>query len=178
MNKNDCFCLGYITKLFGYKGEINIYLDVDNPEYYKNLESVFVEVNKQLVPFFIEKIQLKGKGNATVRFQGVTTEELAQQILRSSLYLPLSALPKLSGSQFYYFEVIDFTVKDVKEGELGQVIGVIENPGNPLLEIKHSLTGKEILLPISDDTIIKVDRSSKSLSVEAPEGLIEIYLEE
>ena len=43
-----------------------------------------------------------------------------------------------------------------------------------LFEIDHD--GKEVLIPISDDLIEKVDREKKDIRITAPEGLIELYL--
>lgn len=52
MQKQDCYLLGTITKAIGYKGELNLFLDTDEPETYQNLESIFVEQHGLLVPFF------------------------------------------------------------------------------------------------------------------------------
>ena len=59
MTKNECFNLGYIARRVGNHGELAFVLDVDNPSRYNKLESVFVELNNSLVPFFIKKIQVK-----------------------------------------------------------------------------------------------------------------------
>ena len=78
------------------------YLDTDEPELYENLESVFVECNKHLVPFFIESSSIHKNDFLRIRFEDLTTEEEADAILGNDLYLPLKMLPKLTGNKFYY----------------------------------------------------------------------------
>jgi 16S rRNA processing protein RimM len=39
-----------------------------------------------------------------------------------------------------------------------------------------SFNEKEILIPLVDEVILKVDRKKKELHIRAPEGLIDIYL--
>jgi 16S rRNA processing protein RimM len=34
----------------------------------------------------------------------------------------------------------------------------------------------EVMIPITEDAVIKVDRSNRKLFVRSPEGLIELYL--
>jgi 16S rRNA processing protein RimM len=50
MTKEDCFELGKITKTHGVKGEVILWLDVDFPEDYEEMDSVFLEVRGELVP--------------------------------------------------------------------------------------------------------------------------------
>ena len=61
MNKADCFHLGYVAKLHGFKGEVSLFLDVTEPERYASLDAFYVDINDQLIPFFIERIKLKNK---------------------------------------------------------------------------------------------------------------------
>ena len=106
MQKEDCFYLGKIVKKHSFKGEVVIKLDTDEPDLYENLESVFVDLGNNLVPFFIEKSTLSKGTMFRVKFEDVDTEADAEAILRSEVYLPLDLLPKLSGDKFYYHEVI------------------------------------------------------------------------
>jgi 16S rRNA processing protein RimM len=101
--------------------------------------------------------------------------EGAEKLVGCFIYLPVELLPKLRGNKFYYHEVAGFRVHDEAHGDIGTVDRVVELPNNPLFAITHG--DKEILLPISDEIILKVDRKKKMIDVKAPLGLIEIYLE-
>ncbi len=173
MHKDDCFFLGSIVKKHGYKGQLSAKLDTDEPGKYIKLESVFVEKNKMLVPFFITESRLH-KDFLQVKFEEVDDEETAQSLIGCELYLPLSFLPELTGNQFYYHEVKDFTVIDKVKGTIGTVKEVSDHTAQALLVIVNGT--KEILLPITDEILVKVDRANTTLEVNAPEGLIDLYL--
>jgi len=59
MNKADCFELGYVAKLHGFKGEVSLFLDVTNPSDYASLDAVFIEINQQLTPFFRRILEIE-----------------------------------------------------------------------------------------------------------------------
>lgn len=174
MRKEDCFYLGKIAKKFSFKGEVLAYLDTDEPELYENLESVFVECNKHLVPFFIETSSFHKNDFLRIRFEDVTTEEEAEALLGNDLYLPLSMLPKLSGNKFYFHEVIGFEVEDQRLGIVGKIQSINDSTAQPLFEV---LKGDvEILIPMIDHFLVKIDRENKKVVMNLPEGLIEMYL--
>ncbi|MGY6648241.1 ribosome maturation factor RimM [Wenyingzhuangia sp. IMCC45574] len=174
MRKEDCFYLGKIVRKYSFKGEVVIKLDTDDPSHYQNLESVFVEYGKDLIPFFITERLLQKGNQLRVRFETVDTEQDADAIMNSGIYLPLEFLPKLKGNQFYFHEIIDFTVEDVNFGTVGVLKGVNDNTAQPLFEILNNEV--EILIPMVDDFIKEVDRKNKKLVLETPPGLIEMYL--
>jgi 16S rRNA processing protein RimM len=174
--KEDCFRLGHIARLHSFKGEVSIILDVDDPLDYKDLESVFVDYDGKLIPFFLERIQLQKKNFATVKFEDIETEEQAKKLVKRSLYLPLDSLPELDENEFYQFEIEGFKVVDANYGELGTVVKVIDLSGNPLFQIDSN--GKEVLIPKQDQFVKSVDWDEEILHLECPEGLIEMYLGE
>ena len=116
MDKADCFHLGYIAKLHGFKGEVSLFLDVTNPEDYTSLDALFIDINNHLTPFFVEDIKLKNKGFAQLRLEGVSSEEDARRILRKNVYLPAEILPELEGTNFYDHEIMGFKVIDKNYG--------------------------------------------------------------
>jgi 16S rRNA processing protein RimM len=174
MRKEECFYLGRIVTKYSFKGEVVIKLDTDEPELYKNMESVYVEFGSNLVPFFIEKSSLHKGNQLRVQFEDVYSEEEADSILKCGIYLPLDLLPKLSGDKFYFHEVIGFNVLDANYGDVGTIVHINDKAAQPLFEIDNN--GKEVFIPMIDDFIKKVDRANKTIEVETPEGLIELYL--
>ena len=174
MRKDDCFYLGKIAKKFSFKGEVLIYLDTDEPELYENMESVFVEFNKNLIPFFIDSSNLHKNDFLRVKFEDVDSEEEADKLIGCEIYLPLNMLPKLEGNKFYFHEVIGFEVEDQRLGYIGKIVSINDSTAQPLFEILFE--EKEILVPMIDDFIVEVNRARKKIILNTPEGLIDLYL--
>jgi len=174
MDLKDSIYIGQIAKLHGYKGGVSLFLDVTHPEEYMDMESFFVEIDGILTPFFVESFKLKNKGFAAVKFQGVDSEQEARSLLKKKVFIPESELKELDESNFYDHEVIGYEVEDVVKGGIGKVTAIADVKQNPLLVIEFK--DKEILLPIFEGLIVKVDRKLKRLKVKAPDGLIDLYL--
>ncbi|HCQ14437.1 ribosome maturation factor RimM [Flavobacterium sp.] len=174
MRKEDCFYLGKIAKKFSFKGEVLIYLDTDEPELYENMESIFVEFNKNLIPYFIENSSLHKNDFLRVKFEDVDNEEQADEIIGSEVYLPISMLPKLEGNKFYFHEVIGFEIEDKRLGVFGKIVSINDSSAQPLFEVVNGSV--EILVPMIDQFLVKIDRENKKVIMDLPEGLVEMYL--
>ncbi len=169
----DYFFLGVINKIHGNNGNVTAYLDVDNPQQYTELDMVFLNINGAPIPHFIENINILNN-KAIIAFEGIDSIEKASTLVKKELFLPLSILPPLSGNKFYYHEVAGFKIIDESFGELGILKEVLDYPNQAVLQVFHN--DKEILVPINDDIILKVNRKDKTIHIKAPEGLIDIYL--
>jgi len=90
------------------------------------------------------------------------------------VFLPNELLPELDDDDFYYKEIIGFTLVDELKGEVGQISDVLEYPTQAVIQVMKD--GKEILIPIHDDIIRKVNKKAKILDIKAPDGLIDMYL--
>jgi len=172
MKKEDCFYVGTLVGKFSFKGEMLAKVDSDTPEEYITLESIFVELSTGLVPFFIKKCQLHKSELLRIQFDSVDNEAAAMALLKKDLYLPLSLLPPLKGTQFYYHEVVGFSVEE--DGKLlGAIQQVIESGAQALFQVQTE-EGKEVLIPIHDDFIVAIHRDVKKIVMQLPEGLLEL----
>jgi 16S rRNA processing protein RimM len=173
VTKEECFYLGHVSKTYSFRGEVIVYFDTNEPEAYQTLESVFVEINNKLIPFFIESIAFDRKGNyARIKFEGTDSEEAAKRLLKKELFLPLSLKPESDSDDFYLEDLIHYKVTDKVFGDLGTVTDVIDHPLNPIIQVEGKLGNA--LIPYNDTFIISTDNSTKSLIVEIPEGLLNL----
>ncbi|WP_340157206.1 ribosome maturation factor RimM, partial [uncultured Maribacter sp.] len=136
--------------------------------------SVFVSLGNNLVPFFIKRCRLHKSNLLRIDFEEVKSESDADRIMKSGLYLPLTILPKLTGNKFYYHEIIGFAMIDSVHGDIGIIQSVNDTTAQALFEVEKD--GAQLLIPISDDIITKVDRENKRILVTTPEGLVDLYL--
>ncbi|MEM7160921.1 MAG: ribosome maturation factor RimM [Bacteroidota bacterium] len=165
------YYIGKVARLYSYKGELYIRLYVKDPEMYLEMESMFLAIEGELVPFFIESIQFGSKGMLRIKFEDVDNEAEAKKLVKKEIFAPNSFLPKEEG-EFHGHEILGFLVVDQKDGELGNVEDVIEHSSNPLIRVDQG--EREILIPYQDEFIIEINSSKKRIEVDLPEGLIEM----
>ena len=170
---NDYFYLGKVIKPHGYEGKVTIFLDTDEPQEYTDIEMFYINISGNLVPYFIEELSLLNN-KAVIRFMDVDTIEKSEALVNKEIYLPASLLPELTGNKFYYHEVKGMVVIDENFGELGPITSVLEYPNQAVLQV--FVNGKEVLIPISKEIIIDVDRAKNKMTIKAPDGLLDIYL--
>ncbi len=60
------------------------------------------------------------------------------------------------------------------EKDLGEILEVIEQPQQILCRLE--ISEKEVLIPINEQTLEKIDHAGKKLLLNLPEGLLEVYL--
>ena len=170
----DYYYLGKITKKYSFKGELLIKIDSDQTDIYKKIKTLFIFHNNKLNTYKIEIIRIHKESVLRVKFEGVNSEDDADVIINCDVFLPLSHLPILTGNKFYYHEVINFLIVDEIFGELGKISNIKENNSQDLFVINN--TKGEVLIPIHDEFIIKVDRVKSEILVKTPDGLIDLYI--
>ena len=170
MQKEQCFSLGKITKLHGYKGGLILHIDSSTPQYFKDLESVLLDINQELVPFFLSR---KGKLNGKkllIYLEDVRAEDAHKYVGRKA-YLPESMLPKTEEDSYYDKAIIGYTAWD-GEIEIGEVVNVVENSSQNLFIVEKD--EQELLIPAVDAFIKSIDSEQKIIYLELPEGLLDL----
>lgn len=88
--------------------------------------------------------------------------------------MPLSKKPEREDDEFYYTDLKGFIAVDETLGELGEIIEVNEYPQQFVATVNYQ--NKEILFPLNEDFIVEIDDEENILTLDLPEGLLDIYL--
>lgn len=165
----DYYYLGKITRTHGLKGHFLIYLDTDTFDPYLSLREFFILNEGCYIPFQLEEVTLYKDKFLKCLIKGLRIEQVEEQFIGKEVYLPMESLPNLNEDQFYYHEIIGFSIVNNSNCKIGIVQEVIEHPSNPLLSVSSGK--KSFFVPIVSEWIKKVDKKGKVLHMNLPEGL-------
>ncbi len=177
MTLDETYQLGYLIKTHGLRGQIVAHFDVDDVAAYTKLKTVYLTLAgapTKLVEHHIEKVQPQSGNKVLLKLRGIDRIEEAEPLRGSQLHLPLAALPELEDDQFYFHDVIGFTVVDENLGPLGTVENFYELPQQDMLAMSYQ--GQEVLIPVVDELISHADHAKKEIYVNLPDGLLDVYL--
>ncbi|MDY6799760.1 MAG: ribosome maturation factor RimM [Bacteroidota bacterium] len=172
MIKDNHFLAGSLLRTFGTKGEIILKFKNDLPEKIKKLESIFIEVDGKLVPFFIVAIQEKSMNTALVKLEELDSKKKTQEFIGANFYLSHQQIKSIDYQTEEFVDVAGYEVINQMNQLIGHVVEFIDIPENPLLKVKTPTT--ELLLPANDDLIIEVDDNEQYIILHIADGIIDL----
>ena len=172
MDTNQFFLLGYVSKKHGYKGNIVLFIDTDHPSYYHSIKNIWIIVNGVNTPFIIENTKILKEDQLVLTLKNIDLEK-SERLLKKEVYIPSSQVPVLDEEQYFNRTVIDFKIFNNNNDYIGLIEEIIEIPNNTI--IQTTVNGSEVLIPFNENTLIKLKKNKKELTIEIPDGLIELY---
>ena len=172
IKKEECLLLGTIAKPHGTKGSLLLWLRNIKAEEIKKRDTVFVEIDGLLVPFFIEEFRTGSPDAVILKFEDVNTETKARTFAGNPVYILTDHL-KLKNSTFKEVpSLIGYKVNDKALGFVGIAGEIADIANNPLLQVNHE--GREFLIPVHEDIILEINDKDRVILIDAPQGLFEI----
>jgi len=166
--------IGKITGTHGLNGNVTVFHHLGKLSGLKNLKHIFIELKREsYIPFFTEQVKIDNEQELFVKLEEVDTMEAAKSLSGKQVFLSTEQYEKLNPKEAD-INFIGFEVWDQEAGKLGKVEDLLETPGQLLASI--SVNGKEVIVPLNDQTIISVDIPTKQLKLQLPEGLLDVYL--
>lgn len=162
--------IGLFTKTNGNKGDIEFSPD-DNTRLFNKKEWIFVDIQQEIIPFFVKGIFPKGK-KLIVSLKYITTQNQAENLTKKIVFISGGNNTNKNSSHFLN-DFLGFSVSDIETNQkLGIFTSIIEEQANPLMKISGE---KEILVPLNSNFIKEVNKSKKQIFLNLPEGFLEIY---
>ena len=165
--------VGYFVKPHGLKGALKVRLTQGViPEININ-EPVFILLQGGLVPFFAAEKPDIDRSTIVLKLEGIDTIDAAERMVGKEVFIDERQLTVVE-EEIGLNSVIGFAVTDVSLGDIGVVSGVLELQHQSVFEIQFK--GKEILIPAVDGIVQQIDEETKRIIVDAPAGLVDLYL--
>jgi len=174
MKIEDCFRIGTVTKTRGLKGELQAFIDFEDPEKLK-FDALFIESAGRLIPYFVESFKMPQKNMAFIYLEDIDHIDKATPLAKKDVYLPNKLKPKKDKNAFGLKDLMGFTAVDVNEGELGEIIELQELPQQLIATVHYK--DKEVLFPLNQSVIKAIDVVKGIVTVDLPDGLLDIYLD-
>lgn len=180
IQEKNLFEIGKILKPHGVKGEITVlfkkpeFADIDNNFYFLFLDGMYV-------PFFVEEFQFNSDVTARIKFRGINSIEQAMPYSNTVIFIPNELVDDLAPSEELYHsewdQFIGYTVFDDNASLIGTIRNVDTSTINTLFIIEKG-DNEEVLIPATQDFIVKIDAPQKQLYLQLPVGLLDNSLDE
>lgn len=170
---NKYIQIGTIVAAHGWHGQVILVHQLGKQATGDNIPVLFIEKNiNNFIPYFIESIQEVKDGEVFLKLESIDSKEDARSLLKKKVCLDRDSFRTLiqPDSHLYY---IGFTLIDKKEKTLGKIADVTQLPGQLIAHVHEK--GKELLIPLTEQTIDKTDRKEQIIYVTLPDGLLDIY---
>lgn len=169
----EYFKIGKLVSAFGVKGELILKHTLGKKTSLKGLQALFIEERKQsFIPWFIQNTRIKSADEIYVQLADVASREAALKLVQKEVWVPDADFKKFSAKSSP-INLLGYAI--VENGKsLGTIVEVIEQPQQLLCRIE--MEGKDVLIPLHEGTLLKIDKKARQVNVQLPEGLLEIYL--
>lgn len=168
----DYFSIGKIAATHGLNGEVVLQHALGKKTDLKGLQTLFIEERKDsFLPYFVESAAAKNEVEVYIKLEGFNTRESAKRLCQKDVWLLKADFDK-QAAKSSPISLLGFMM--INDGEeIGEVIEVIEQPLQVLCKIVYC--GNEALIPIHEESLLKIDKKKKQVHVNLPEGLLAIY---
>jgi 16S rRNA processing protein RimM len=169
----EYFKIGKIVAIHGLKGELLLKHELGKKTSLKGLSAIFTEDRKNsFLPWFIETASIKSEEEIYLKLEGVDTREAAMKFTQKEIWLPETDFKKYAAKSAPA-SLLGYTIINAGTS-LGEILEVIEQPHQLLCRLL--INEKEVLVPLHEEFLEKIDHKKKQVQVVLPEGLLDVYL--
>ena len=154
--------IGRITKYHGTKGYAKLYYFGNLNDF--NYKEVFLKQRGKLLSYFIEDWYVH-KNFISIKLKGIgSINDVEKYLKNKEVYVSTTQLPELKEGEFYWYQLYDLEVFDIKGKFIGTIINIIETGSNDVFVVSDN--EKETLIPYTDEFVKQIDIKNRKMIVE------------
>ena len=177
--KTSLVIIGKVIKPHGVRGEICISPFVDSLLVFDNLQKVYLRPDKTgpdaWSKTFVPVSWRPHKNRVLLKLKGLDHRNQAEELRGYMLLARTCDLPRLKPGEIYQFELLGTSVF-LEHGRLLGKIKEIQSPAGKEIWVIETLEGPEVLFPVAEEFILKIDLEAGAVTIAPPPGLLELYL--
>jgi 16S rRNA processing protein RimM len=167
IKKEEVYRIGRLGKAHGVKGEVSLQFDDDIFDRV-DCDYLVLEVDGILVPFFIEEYRFRSDTVALVKFEDVDTQQRASELTGCDVYFPRTLADEEESPSLTF--LVGFDLVEANTGrKVGTVAAIDDTTANLLFELEDGT-----LIPANDDLITDIDTENRIITMNIPQGLLEL----
>jgi 16S rRNA processing protein RimM len=172
MSSESRVALGRVIGVHGLAGEVAIRASGDSPEGIARYEVVTwaPALQGEEHRLDIESCRIH-KGVALVKFRGVNSRDEAEELVGGTLTVPRGDLKPADEGRHYVVDLIGLPVETTTGEAVGSITDVIETGANDVFVL--DVNGREVLIPVVDHIVKKIDMTGRKIVIEVMEGLLD-----
>ncbi len=165
--------IGKIVATHGLQGALILTHVLENSNWLKKGDKLFLEINKgSHIPYFVSTCKKGKTGEYIITVDDVITVQESKKLVTKSVYVEEETISMFSKQSPLLW--VGFTIIDVQKGDIGNIDDILFTGTQWLAKLK--IEKKEVLIPLIEQTIQKIDVKNRIIEMELPEGLLDIYL--
>lgn len=165
----DLLEVGKIINTHGLRGEVKVVAWTDYPEVFEDIDYVYIKKKNDY-----ERLDIKGikyqKNNIIVRFSQINDINEAETYKNKILLAERKALGELPEGVYYIADLIGLDVVTEDGEHIGTIADVINTGSNDIYDVKRE-GRKNLLLPVIDEVVLRIDVERGKVTVRMMEGL-------
>ena len=113
----------------------------------------------------------QGRGRVLLGLAGVADRTAAEALTGARILVRRADLPAPAANEFYYHEVVGFTVEIITGAALGTVSSTLPTGLNDVWVVNGR--GREYLIPVIADVVRLIDRAARRIVIDPLPGLLD-----
>lgn len=169
MNKLE---VGKIVSTHGLRGEVKIVTWTDTPDVFEDIKYVYAVRKNEEISLTVKGIKYQ-KNNIIVKFAEIESIDEAEKYKNCILKADREMLGELPEGVYYIADLIGCEVYEDNGKMLGKISDVFNTGANDIYAVSAP-ERKDLLIPVTDETVIDVNIEDKRVTVHLLEGLDEL----